>query len=465
MLGRNKLTGKTNRNVPTATEQLATSPIPKLLLTYAIPAIVGTMVNAMYNIVDRIFIGQGVSSMAISGLAVTFPIFTFLQAFGVLVGAGASARISMLLGQRENDRAERVLGNAFLLSIILSVSSIAFCYIFMKPLLLMFGASEVTLPYAVEYLEIALLGNIFANVCFAYNSVMRASGYPKKAMITMLIGAFLNTILDPIFIFGFKMGIRGAAIATVISMFIGMCYVLRHFMHKDSLLKIRVPYFKLNKNYIVAILSIGMAPFTIQLAGSLVSVIMNRGLSSYGGDYAVGAYGIQNSFVMIIVLLMLGMSQGMQPIVGFNYGAGQFNRMREAFKLSATTNVIIGAIGFVIAILFPELVVRAFTDDPEMISVASRAIRIVMCAMIGVGFQITTTQFFQSIGKAKKAMLLSLSRQVIFLIPLLIILPPFMGLDGIWWANPISDAVSIVLSIVLYTRYMKKLERKERETI
>ena len=433
------------------------APIGKLLRNYAIPAVVGTMVNSLYNVVDRIFIGQGVSALAISGLAVTFPILIFLQAFGILVGAGASARISIYLGQKNRESAERLLGNAFVLSVLLSTSTIALCYIFMDKLLLGFGASEVTLGYAREYLEIALPGNIFANLCFSYNNIMRASGYPKKAMVTMLIGAVLNTILDPIFIFVFDMGIRGAAIATVFSMFIGMCYVMRHFVSKESLIRIRVQNFKLQKKYVLAILSIGMAPFTIQLTASTVSVILNNSLQTYGGDYAVGAYGIQHSFAMIIVMLIFGVSHGMQPIIGYNYGAGNLHRVRETFKIASRINLLIGFIGFLLAMFFPHYISRAFTTDPEMEKVAVPALRIILLVFWGVGYQITVTQFFQSIGKAAKAMILSLSRQVFFLIPLIIFLPRFYGLDGVWIATPIADFTALIFSIFMYRSWARRI--------
>lgn len=450
----------TTTDVNSATYKLGHAPIGQLLRTYAIPAVVGTMVNSLYNIVDRIFIGHGVGPLAISGLAVTFPIFLFLQAFGILVGAGASARISIYLGQRNHEDAERLLGNALMLSLLLSSSAILVCYLFMDQILLSFGASVETLKYAREYLEIALPGNIFANLCFSYNNVMRASGYPKKAMTTMLIGAILNTILDPIFIFGFGMGIRGAAVATVLSMFIGMCYVMQHFVNRESLIRIRSRYFKLQKRYVLGILSIGMAPFAIQLTSSSVSVILNTSLQHYGGDYAVGAYGVQNSFAMIVVMLMLGVSQGMQPIVGYNYGAGNMDRVKHTVRLSATINFLIGAVGTVLALTLPHFISRAFTKDLQMEAVTEVALRISLFVLWGVGYQITITQFFQSIGKALKAMVLSLTRQVFFLIPLLLFLPHFFQINGVWMAMPIADFLAFAFALYMYNNYKRKMDRQ-----
>lgn len=445
-------------NAPT--HRLEIEPIGRLLKSYALPAVVGMMVNSLYNIVDRIFVGQGVSSLALSGLAVTFPILIFLQAFGMLVGAGASARISIYLGQKNRDGAEKLLGNAFVLSLFLSSSTILLCYLFMDKLLLSFGASATTLRYAKEYLQIALPGNIFANLCFSYNNVMRASGYPHKAMTTMIIGAVLNTILDPIFIFVFDMGIRGAAIATVISMFVGMCYVMKHFLSPDSLIRIRPRYFRLQKVYLMGILSIGMAPFSIQFTSSTVSVIMNKLLQQYGGDYAVGAYGILNSFAMIIVMLTLGVSQGMQPIIGYNYGAGNLRRVKETFKIASSINFLVGLVGTLLALLAPNYISRAFTSDLEMEAVTVMALRIVLSVLWGVGYQITVTQFFQSIGKAPQAMALSLTRQVFFLIPLLLLLPGLLGLNGVWVAIPIADFTAFLLSLVVFRRYLRRMDRQ-----
>ncbi|MDO4790531.1 MAG: MATE family efflux transporter [Porphyromonas sp.] len=437
-------------------EALEHLPVGRLLKQFAIPAVVGTMVNSLYNIVDRMFIGNGVGSLAISGLAVTFPIIIFLQAMGMLVGSGASARVSILLGAKKRDTAEELLGNAFLLTLLISVPTTLFCLIFLDDLLLAFGASQQTLKYAREYLIIALPGNIFANISFSYNAVMRAAGYPSKAMTTMLIGAFSNIILDPIFIFVLDMGIAGAAWATVISMFISMCFVLTHFLSKSSNIRLHTRNFKLKKKHIIAILSIGMAPFSMQLTGSFVAVILNKSLAEYGGDYAVGAYGILNSFAMLILMLCLGISHGMQPIVGYNYGAELYHRVKEASWRSFALNMSIGLIGGLLGVFAPGLIVRGFTSDPELMDITIYAVRVCTFHFAAVGFQITTTQYFQSIGRAKISMLLSLTRQIIYLIPLLLLLPPILGLKGIWISLPTSDILAAMTAFFVYSYHYNK---------
>lgn len=441
--------------------RLANDPIKSLLKYYAIPSIVGQVVNSLYNIVDRVYIGHFVGSLAISGLAITFPILLFLQAFGVLIGAGAASRISILLGQKNTDTAEQVLGNAVVLSLLFSLSAITVSYIFMDPLLRAFGASEQILPYARDYLEIVVPGNIFANLTFSYNAVIRATGHPRKAMVTMMIGAVLNVILDPIFIIGFDMGIRGAAWATVVSMFVGMIWVGAHFYSKDSLLRIRSRNFRLRRQYVAAILSIGISPFLVNFAASLISVVRNNVLSYYGGDLAVGAYGIVNSIASLILMVVLGLAFGMQPIVGYNYGAGNKKRVLETLWTTARVNTITGGIGTLLALFAPQILVLIFTTDPELIAVTVPAIQIELSMMWAVGFMITVTQFFQSIGMAWRTIILSLSRQVIFLIPLLIIFPRYMGLTGAWVAPPVADLVALVLSILMLVHFLRRERQKE----
>lgn len=445
------------------TEDLRSRHIPRLLLSYALPAVVGTSVNALYNIADRIFIGQGVGEYAISGLTLTFPIMIFLQAFGMLVGAGASVRVSILLGMKDQAGAERILANAIMLTIVLSVMTIVPSYIFMEPLLRLFGASDRTLPYAMDYLRVIIPGNIFATLSFSYNAVMRASGYPTKAMIQMILGAVLNVALDALFIFVFDWGISGAAWATVISMFVTMLFVMEHFTDKNSLIRFRRSAMRPSRSMIVSILGIGMAPFAMQLVGSAVTIVLNRSFVHYGGggelsDLAIGVYGIINSYAMLVVMLVLGISQGMQPIVGFNYGAGNMDRVLYTYKLSVFTNSLITVIGFLLGILLPSVIVGFFTPSHSMISIGESAMRIALLSFGFVGFQITTTQLFQSIGMSMKAMFLSLSRQVIFLLPLLLILPRLFGLDGVWMAMPISDFSAAVITFVLVKQQLKKMK-------
>ena len=315
--------------------------IGRLLVHYAIPAVIGTMVNALYNIVDRIFIGQGVGPLAMAGLTLTFPILLFLQAFGMLVGAGAATRVSIHLGRKANDMAEKVLGNAFTLTFIITLVTVLPCMIWMEDLLFAFGGSEQTIPYAKDYLNIVVPGTILTSLSFGFNAVMRASGYPKKAMYTMLIGAVTNVILDPVFIFWLDMGIQGAAIATIVSMLLCTLFVMTHFVRKDSILRFHKGIFKLEKHVVWNILTIGVSPFAMQLAGSVVVVIQNYALKQYGGDLALGANGIITSVGMLQVMLIIGIAQGMQPIVGFNFGAKQYGRVQETLRLVIIISTVI----------------------------------------------------------------------------------------------------------------------------
>lgn len=433
--------------------------VSALLLHYAIPAVIGTMVNALYNIVDRIFIGQGVGPFAMAGLTLTFPILLFLQAFGMLVGAGAATRVSIYLGRKEHEMAEKVLGNAFTLTFFFSAITIIPSMIFLKDLLVWFGGSEQTIPYAEEYLYIAIPGNLLASLSFGFNAVMRASGYPKKAMFTMMIGAVLNVILDPVFIFWFDMGIQGAAIATVISMAVSAAYVMCHFVNKESIVRFHRKCFKPEGVVIASILTIGVSPFAMQLAGSLVTVVMNHALKEYGGDLAIGASGIVTSVAMLLVMLIIGIAQGMQPIVGFNYGAGLHKRVQETLKLVIITSTCITGTGFLCSLLFPEWIVRAFTNDAELTAISANALRLTLVAFAVVGSQIAISQFFQSIGIAWKAMFLSLSRQCLFLIPAILILPRYWGLDGVWLASPLSDVAAALTAWIFLGRHVKNMKR------
>lgn len=438
------------------TWKLENEHIGRLLLHYAIPAVVGTMVNSLYNIVDRIFIGQGVGALAISGLTLTFPIILFLQAFGMLIGAGAATRVSIHLGRKAQESAENVLGNALTLTFILSALTIIPSMIFLEDLLIAFGGSEQTVPYALDYLYIVIPGNLLTSLSFGFNAIMRASGYPKKAMYTMMIGAVLNIILDPIFIFVLDMGIRGAAIATVISMAVSAAFVMNHFLQKSSILHFRKGIFKLRTHTVINILTIGVSPFAMQLAGSLVSVILNHALKKHGGDLAIGASGIINSFGMLLVMLIIGIAQGMQPIVGFNYGAGKTDRVLQTLKIVIITATCITGVGFLCSTFFPTIIVNAFTTDPQLVDIAANGLRINLFGFLIVGSQISISQFFQSIGIAWKAMLLSLSRQFLFLIPAILLLPPFYGLNGVWLSGPFSDLLAAAMAWIFLWQHVKK---------
>ncbi len=434
------------------------------MLHYTIPALVGTLVIALYNVVDRIFIGQGVGEFAIAGLTLTFPIMIFLQAFGMLIGVGASSRVSIALGRKNYDAAGRILGNAIVLTFVTQVLTIIPALIFLEPLLKWVGGSERTIPFAVEYLKIVIPGNIFSTLCFSYNSIMRASGYPIKAMLTMLLGAVLNTLLDWLFIYGFGWGIAGAAWATVIAMLVSAVFVMWHFFDKKSVVRFEKKNMKVSLPTIMAIVSIGLSPFCVQLLGSAVTILFNWRFLKFSAtevqaDLCIGAYGVINSYAMVAVMFILGVAQGMQPIVGYNYGAGLYERVKRSFKVCATVNTV-AAFGFsVFALVCPYLVSRAFTQDAPLIDVSIHAITLCLCGFTMVGFQITATQFLQSIGLAGESVILSVSRQLFFLIPLLIILPNFMGLDGIWISSSISDALAGILGLIMISKVMHRLNK------
>lgn len=434
--------------------------VGRLLMSYAVPAVIGTMVNSLYNIVDRIFIGQGVGALAIAGLTLTFPILLFLQAFGMLIGAGAATRISIHLGRKDKERAERVLGNALVLTFLIGGVTIALAMVFMHDMLVAFGGSERIIPYAEEYLYIAVPGNMLASLSFGFNAMMRASGYPKKAMVTMMIGAVANIVLDPIFIFGLDMGIRGAAIATVISMALSAAFVMNHFLRKESLIRFRARYLRLEPAIVWNILTIGVSPFSMQLAGSLVNVVLNHSLQKYGGDLAIGANGIVTSVAMLLVMLILGIVQGMQPIVGYNYGAGLHKRALDTLWLVIKVSTAITGVGFLCSLLIPDVIVKAFTGDAELIGISANGLRLCLLAFLVVGSQISISQFFQSIGVAWKAIFLSLSRQCLFLIPAILLLPPFYGLDGVWLASPLSDLLAALTAWIFLARHVKNAKKQ-----
>ncbi len=450
---------------------LSKSSISKLLWYYSIPSLIGTLVNALYNIIDRIYIGQGVGALAISGLALTFPIMNLLGAFGMLVGHGAAARVSLLLGNGDKQEANAILPNTLFLSLFfyLIVSSLTF--IFLDPILYAFGASEQTLPYASEYLKIIIPGHIFTSLSYAYTNIMRASGHPMIAMNTLIMGALLNVLLDPIFIFWFNLGIKGAAYATVISMFISCAWIMHYFFRKDNTLSFRVQITEnktqtsilnsqlsiLNLKLMASILSIGLSSFLLHTATSLVNVLMNHTLQRYGGDLAIGAFGIITSFTSLIVMSIVGMAQGMQPIVGYNYGAGLYDRVKTTLKYCISIATIITTIGCIAAIIFPHHIARLFTVDTNLVNITARGLSIYASTFFVVGFHIITTNYFQSIGHAKISIFLSLSRQILLLIPFILLFPPIWGLSGAWMAQPASNIISAIIAVIILSIHLKKL--------
>ena len=445
-----------SKAIPT---ELGTEKIGKLLKQYALPAIIAQTASSLYNMVDSIFIGQGVGPLAISGLAVTFPLMNLSTAFGTLVGAGAATMLSVLLGQKNYKAANKVLGNVVSLNIIIGLIFMAVALIFIDPILYFFGASENTLPYAKEYMKIILYGNIITHLYFGLNAAMRSSGSPKKAMGLTIFTVIFNTILDPIFIFVFDMGIAGAAWATVLAQTIAMLVVLHHFSDKSRPFHFEKGIVSLDMRVAKDSLAIGMGPFLMNSAACLVTLFINQQLREYSGDLGIGAYGITNRFGFMFIMICMGLNQGMQPIAGYNYGARQYSRVKEVFWKTARLAVLVTTICFVIGVFFPQLAVGIFTRDPELSSLSSRALRITMLVFPIVGFQMLSTNFFQSLGMVKKSVILSLSRQILFLLPLLYALPKWYGADGVWASFPISDVLATILSIYMLGRLFRKFNR------
>ena len=441
--------------------ELGTERIPKLLRQYAIPAIIAMTASSLYNMVDSIFIGHGVGTLAIAGLALTFPLMNLGAAFGSLVGVGASTSISVLLGQKNYEMARNVLGNVVTLNTIIGVVYMVLVYLFLDPILYFFGASDQTLPYAREYMEIILLGNVVTHMYLGLNAVQRASGFPKQAMQATIFTVIINTILDPIFIYLFDWGIRGAAIATIIAQFLALCWLLKKFSNKNNVVHFAKGTYKLVRRIVNDILSIGAAPFSMNLAACLVVIVINQGLQKYGGDLAIGAYGIVNRIAFIFVMIVMGLNQGMQPIAGYNFGAKKFDRVHKVLITTIICATCVTTTGFLIAQFIPDAFILLFTSDPELINICKTGTRIVFAVFPIVGFQMVTGNFFQSVGMAGKAIFLSLSRQLIFLLPCLLILPTFLGVNGVWWSMPISDAMSSIIASFLLVNQIKKFKAQD----
>ena len=448
-------------------KHLGDAPIGKLLLQYSIPAIIGMVVNALYNIVDRMFIGNipDIGSLAITGVGITMPIMTIVLAFGMLIGIGTTANISLNLGKGNRTTAEKLLGNAFTLSIIVGLAIAITGTIFANPILNLFGASKNTLFYAKEYIGIILLGCTFNILSFALNSTVRADGNPKMSSITMVIGCGANIILDYLFIFVLNLGVKGAALATIISQAITFFIILYYYTAGNSNLKLKIENFKLKKHLVTMTFAIGIAPFATQIANSLVQVIANNALKTYGNDLAIGAMTVISSLNIIFMMPIFGINQGCQPIIGFNYGAKKYERAKEAFKYSTIAACVICIIGFISIQCFPTQIISLFNNDPELTTLAIKGIRIYLLMMPVVGINIVATSYYQSIGKAKISMFVSLLRQVILLIPFTIILPKFIGLDGVWAAGACADSLSVIITLILLKKEFKQLDKMQLEKI
>ncbi len=440
-----------------AAKELGSASIGRLLFQYSLPAIIATAASAIYNIVDRIFIGQGVGPYAISGLALTLPLMNIFAAFGAMIGVGASTMVSIYMGQKNEEDAVRTLGNAFILNIILSIVTSFFGYIFLDDILMLFGASEMTLPYAREFMEIALIGNLLIHVYLGLNHIMRASGFPQKSMYVTLTTIAINITLAPIYIFVFHWGIRGAALATLCGQIVGTIIVMHHFLHHDKPLHFAPGCFRLKGKIVTNIFLIGLPNFIMLLCASLIAALMNRSLYNYGGDFAIGAFGIINSLLNLIAMIVAGFNQGMQPIAGFNFGARQLDRVKQVFKLTLVCGSTVTILGFLSGELFPRFISSMFTTDTELIELSAQGMRIALASFAIVGIQMVTSNFFQSVGRPKIAIVLTMTRQLLFLIPSMFLLPRIggLGLTGVWLSMPVSDALAAIATICVLIYFVK----------
>ncbi len=441
-----------------ATLELGTRPVGRLLWQYAMPAIVAMVASSLYNMVDSIFIGQGVGPLAISGLAVTFPFMNLSAAFGAAIGVGASTFLSVKLGQRDYDIANRILGNAVMLNIIMGVAFGVLCLVFLHPILSFFGASEQTMPYAKEYMEVILVGNAVTHLYLGLNALLRSASKPREAMYITIFTVVLNAVLDPLFIYAFNMGIRGAAYATILSQIVALGWQWKLFSNKAELVHLEYDKIRVEMPIVRNIINIGISPFMMNACACLVVIFINNSLYNYGGDMAIGAYGIANRIAFIFIMVTMGVCQGMQPIAGYNYGAENYHRMLEVLKLASIAGTSVCLVGFLIAMFLPAQCARMFTSDATLIAHSVVAMRYLMALFIIIGAQMVITNFFQSIGKTKISIFLSMSRQLIFLVPFIAILPRFIGLNGVWLAIPLSDAVAAIMAYVMIYLYIKKLK-------
>jgi len=440
------------------TKELGTKPIGSLLMQYAVPAIIAMTASSLYNMVDSIFIGQGVGPMAIAGLAITFPLMNLSAAFGAMVGVGTATMISVRLGQKNREEAQHFFGNSMTLNILMGILFMAFVLLALDPILRFFGASEQTLPYAREYMEWILYGNVFTHLYFGLNAVLRSAGHPRTAMYATILTVLLNIALDPLFIYGMHLGIKGAAIATVLSQCVSLVWQLWIFSRPAEVVHLRRDTWRLRSRIVGGILSIGLSPFLMNACSCLVVLFINRGMVEYGGDLAVGAYGIDNRVLFLFVMIVMGFNQGMQPIAGYNYGAQLPKRVQEVLWKTISYATFVMTAGFIVCELFAEAIVSAFTTDSDLIRIAAHGMRIDVALFPLIGFQMVTGNFFQSIGQAGKSIYLSLTRQLIFLVPCLLILPKFWGLDGVWVSLPVSDGLAALNAAVLLYLQIREFE-------
>ncbi len=446
----------------TNNDALITMPVSRILLKFSLPAIGGMIVNSLYNLVDRIFVGR-IGGLAMTGIGLSLPFMMLLSAVSSLVGIGASALISIKLGENNRDEAKELLGNAITLLIGLMLLMTFFGLIFQTPILKAFGASEATMPYAIDYMTVILYGAVFQGIGIGLINVVRAAGYPVKSMLIVLVGTLINIILDPILIFTLDMGISGAAWATIIAQLITSIMVIQHILSKKSHIRIEMNNLKLHLVTIKSILSIGFSAFAMQLSSVVVSIILNNALKTYGGDVAIGAMTIINSVMVLFLMSAMGVTQGAAPIIGFNFGAKRFDRVKQVLRLELLAVSSICTITFILVQAFPVLLSSIFTSEPDLISKASSGMRLFLLMLPLISAQIVGASYFQAIGEAKKATFLGLLRQVLLLIPLLLILPDFLGLNGIWGAGALSDLISSLVAIVALKSAFNHLSKLENE--
>ncbi len=440
--------------------ELGTKPVGGLLMQYALPAIVAMTASSLYNIIDRAFIGQVVGPEAIAGLGITFPLMNLSAAFGAAVGVGASTCISVKLGQKDYKRAQNLLGNTVTLNLIIGLLFMAVCLLFLNPILRFFGASDVTLPYAREFMIIILLGNVVTHMYFGMNAVLRAAGKPRHAMYATLFTVACNIVLVIAFVWWFRWGIRGAALATVTSQSLALCWQMWVFSDKKELLHLRRGIYRLRPQLVKNIIAIGISPFLMQATSCIIVIFMNNQFVHYGGDMAVGAYSIANSMVMVFFMFVMGMIQGMQPIVGYNFGAEKYDRMFRCLWLTIAAATSILLVGWALSMLFPREIARIFTTDPTLLELSARGIRLDMLVFFVVGSQAVITNFFQCIGKVKVSIFLSLSRQLFMLLPMAFFFPLVWGLDGVWYSMPASDLGSFAMTIPVLLWYLRKIKQQ-----
>lgn len=442
-------------------EELQHGRLGRLLWTYSLPAIVGMVVNSLYNVIDRIFLGRGIGSVAIAATTVAFPIMVVLMAISMLIGIGATALISIRLGEQKKEEAERIAANGMGMLILLPAICAVFFFIFSEQILAICGASPEVMPYARDFTEIIMLGAVFASISMGMNNFIRAEGNPKVAMYTQLLGAVFNVVLNYIFIFKFGWGMKGSAFATILAQAVSAAWVLGYFLTGRSIIKLRWMNMRPSWPILSSIMAIGFAPFAMQIASSIQQLILNKTLMTYGGDMALSAIGIIMSIAMLVFMPVVGVAQGAQPIIGFNFGAQQFDRVKRTWKMAAVAGTCITAVGFVMVYIWPQYLVGMFSEgDAALTALTTRAMLIYMAMLPLVGFQIVSSNYFQAVGKARQAAILSLSRQVLFFIPLLLILPRYWGVEGVWRAAPIADLLSITLTAIMMYFEINELKRQ-----